>query len=221
MPEFVCSAILFDLDGVLVDSTRSVSRQWCLWAQERSLDPEKLLEIAHGRRTAEVVQLLLPQLDAEAEAGRIEEREAADTDGVRVMPGAHELIASIPSGRWGVVTSGTRRLATSRLKLAGIPIPQVLVSADDVNEGKPHAEPYLKGARLLGVNPAECLVIEDAPAGLAAAHAGNMMVIALTSTYPAQQLCEADAVVSSLREITLSVDGSARKQLVRISVPEL
>src|SRR5262249_24425822 len=201
MPTFRCSAILFDLDGVLVDSTPSVSRQWRLWAKENNVDAEKVVQTAHGLRTIEVVRLLAPHLDAEAEVQRIERREAADTDGVTVMPGATELVKSLPRDRWGVVTSGTRHLATSRLRLAKLPLPEVLVSADDVAKGKPDPEPYLRGAQLLGVNPSECLVIEDAPAGIRAAHAGGMRAIALTSTYSASALNEADTVVRSLGEI--------------------
>jgi mannitol-1-/sugar-/sorbitol-6-phosphatase len=196
-----CSAILFDLDGVLVDSTRSVSRQWRRWAGENNLSPEKVLQIAHGVRTIEVVRRLTPHLNPEAEVNKIEQREADDTGGVVVMPGAAQLIQSLPAGRWGVVTSGTHRLATSRLRLAKLPWPRVLVSAEDVGKGKPDPEPYLHGAKLLGMNPAECIVIEDAPAGIVAAHAGGMKVIALTSTYPAPQLGEADAVVQSLAQI--------------------
>ena len=142
-----------------------------------------------------MIRAVAPHLDAEAEAAKLESREAADHDGVSVMPGAVELMRSIPAGRWGVVTSGTRHLATARLQLAGIPIPKVMIAADEVANGKPHPEPYLKGAELLGVKPEECLVIEDAPAGIRAAHAGGMKVIALTSTYPASALNEADAVV--------------------------
>jgi sugar-phosphatase len=125
------------------------------------------------------------------------------------MPGAAELIKAIPEGRWCVVTSGTRHLATSRLKLASLPTPQVLVSADDVSKGKPDPEPYLMGAKLLGMKPAECLVIEDAPAGIRAAHAGGMKAIAITSTYPASALHEADAVVEKLTQIQvrISQDG--------------
>lgn len=201
MRTFRCSAILFDLDGVLVDSTRSVSRQWRRWAGENNISPEKVLKIAHGVRTIEVVRLLTPHLNAEAEVNKIEQREADDTDGVVVMPGAAELIQSVPAGRWGVVTSGTHRLATSRLRLAKLPLPRVLVSAEDVGKGKPDPEPYLNGAKLLRMNPAECLVIEDAPAGIVAAHAGGMKVIALTSTYPAPELGEADAVVQNLAQI--------------------
>jgi len=204
MRTFRCSAILFDLDGVLVDSTRSVSRQWRRWAGENNISPEEVLKIAHGVRTIEVVRLLTPHLNAEAEVKKIEQREADDTDGVVVMPGAEELIQSVPAGRWCVVTSGTRYLATSRLRLGNLPVPRVLVSADDVVKGKPDPEPYLKGAELLGVNPAECLVIEDAPAGIVAAHAGGMKVIALTSTYPATELEEADAVVSALQQIRVN-----------------
>jgi sugar-phosphatase len=201
---FHCSAILFDLDGVLVDSTRSVARQWRLWAVENHIDPEKVLAIAHGRRTIEVVQILAPHLDAKAEESRIEKREADDIDGVAVMPGAAELLKSIPEGRWCVVTSGTRYLATSRLRLFHLPIPRVLVAAADVQKGKPDPEPYLKGAELLKVKPAECLVIEDAPAGIRSAHAGGMKAIALTSTYPTAELQEADVVLRNLGQIQVS-----------------
>src|SRR5689334_17278017 len=201
MPIFPCSAILFDLDGVLVDSTGSVSRQWTRWAEENGIDPRKVVEIAHGVRTIEIVRRLAPHLDAESEVKRLEKREADDHHGVSVMPGAAELLKSIPEGRWCVVTSGTRYLATARLKLGNLPTPQVLVSADDVSKGKPHPEPYLMGAKLLGVNPTECLVIEDAPAGIRAAHAGGMKAIGITSTYRASELQEADAVVQKLGQI--------------------
>src|ERR1700693_4952045 len=131
MRTFSCSAILFDLDGVLVDSTGSVARQWRLWAAENNIDPEKVVAIAHGRRTIEVVRILAPHLDAKAEESKIEKREADDIDGVAVMPGAAELLKSIPDGCWCVVTSGTRYLATSRLRFAQLPIPGVLVAAGD------------------------------------------------------------------------------------------
>ena len=117
MKTFDCAAILFDLDGVLVDSTGSVTRQWRRWAEEQNLDPRKVVEIAHGVRTIEIVRRLAPHLDAEAETLRLEKREADDHEGVSVMPGAAELLKAIPEGRWCVVTSGTRYLATCRLKL--------------------------------------------------------------------------------------------------------
>jgi sugar-phosphatase len=201
MKAFDCAAILFDLDGVLVDSTGSVTRQWRRWAEEHDLNPQQVLEIAHGVRTIEIVRKLAPHLDAAAEVIRIEKREADDQEGVAVMPGAAKLLKAIPEGRWCVVTSGTRYLATARLKLANLPTPQVLVSADDVSKGKPDPEPYLMGAKLLGVNPAQCLVIEDAPAGIRAAHAGGMKAIGITGTYPASELQEADAVVQKLVQI--------------------
>jgi mannitol-1-/sugar-/sorbitol-6-phosphatase len=208
MTTFHCAAILFDLDGVLVDSTRSVERQWRIWARARGIDEEKAVAIAHGVRAVEVIRAIAPHLDAEAEVRKLESQEAADHDGVAVMPGAAELVRAIPDRRWGVVTSGRRHLATARLKLAGIPIPRVMVTAGDVVDGKPHPEPYLKGAERLGINPAECLVIEDAPAGIRSAHAGGMKVIALASTYPASALSDADAVVEKLKQIQVAPDGA-------------
>ena len=218
MARFQCAAVLFDLDGVLVDSTRSVARQWRIWAKENKLDASEILEIAHGRRSVEVIQRVAPNLVAEREAKKIEAREAADTDGVRVMPGAQELLNRIPEGRWCVVTSGARNLARSRLQLAKLPIPTVLVSAEDVVNGKPCAEPYLNGAQLLGVRPDQCLVIEDAPAGIEAAHAGGMKVIALASTYAEPDLHAADAVVNRLRQIQITSDGSGRGSTFRVWV---
>ena len=205
MTSFRCSAILFDLDGVLVDSTKSVEREWRVWAKEHGIDGDAVMAIAHGVRSREVIRVVAPHLDAEAEARKLEDREASD-DGLVVMPGAVELVSAIPQGRWGVVTSGTRRLASARLRLAGVPTPEVLVAADDASYGKPHPEPYLKGAERLGLKPEECLVIEDAPAGIQAAHAAGMKVVGFASTYREELLAEADAVISAFSKLSLVLE---------------
>jgi sugar-phosphatase len=215
MTTFPCCAILFDLDGVLVDSTRSVERQWRAWAREQGIDEDNVMAIAHGVRSIEVIRAVAPHLDAEAEVRKLESREADDRDGVVVMPGAVHLVNAIPEGRWCVVTSGTRHLASTRLRLAGIPVPKVLVTADDVAHGKPHPEPYLRGAELLSVKPTECLVVEDAPAGIQSAHAGGMKAIAVTSTFLASALGEADALVQELAQIHVGIDG---KQKLAVTV---
>jgi sugar-phosphatase len=215
MPTFSCSAVLFDLDGVLADSTRQVDREWREWADRKGVDGDAIMAFAHGVRTIEVIRRVAPQLDAEVEAAAIENHEAHDQRGVVVMPGALELVASIPKGRWGVVTSGSRLLATNRLPHCGLPVPDVLVTSDDVVNGKPDPEPYLKGAELFGLSPAECLVIEDAPAGIQSAHAGGLKVIAITSTYPAEAVKHADAVVATLRQIQVRSNG-AKKLVVEV-----
>jgi sugar-phosphatase len=207
MPVFPCSAILFDLDGVLVDSTRSVSYQWLSWAKDHGIAAEVMLPIMHGRRTVEVIRIAAPDLDAEAEAKMIEKRGAEDHERVNVIPGAAELLASLPVDRWAVVTSATRYVAKIRLEHFQLPIPKVLVAADDVAAGKPDPAPYLQGARMLGIPPAECLVIEDAPAGIRSAHAGGMKAIGVTTTFPASELKEADAVIPALAQIRVSHSG--------------
>ena len=208
MPSFSCSAVLFDLDGVLCDSTKAVDREWREWAARKGVDGDAVMAIAHGVRTLEVIRRVAPHLNAEAEAAAIENHEAHDQRGVTVMPGAAELLKTIPDGHWGVVTSGSRLLAQNRLKYCGLPVPEVLVTADDVKNGKPHPEPYLRGAEKLKLPPTECLVIEDAPAGIESACVGGMKVIAMASTYVAAKLTGADAVVHSLGQIRVSRNGS-------------
>jgi sugar-phosphatase len=210
VPTFSCAAILFDLDGVLVDSTGAVDREWRAWARRKGVDGDAVMAIAHGVRTLEVIQRVAPHLNAEAEVRELESREANHQEGVTVMPGAAELVHSIPEGRWGVVTSGTQLLASARLQFCGLPVPKVLVTADDVAHGKPHPEPYLKGAELLGFSPANCLVIEDAPAGIQAARAGGMKVIGITSTYAAGALEHADAVIGKLGQIRVTTNGAGK-----------
>jgi len=208
MTSFHCSAILFDLDGVLVDSTRQVDREWREWAARKGVDGDAVMAIAHGVRTIEVIRRVAPHLDVEAEAAAIENHEAQDQTGVVVMPGAIELVRSIPAQRWGVVTSGSRLLAQNRLRYCGLPVPEVLVTSDDVTHGKPDPEPYLKGAQGLGFRPSDCLVIEDAPAGIQSARAGGMTVIGMASTYTAERLAEANVVIQKLAAIRVSSNGT-------------
>ena len=214
-----CGAILFDLDGVLMDSRVCVERHWTRWANGHGFDVARVLAEAHGRRTTDTIRAVAPSLDIEAEARLLEGAESVDFEGVTTLPGAAELLAALPSGSWTVVTSGTRPLATGRLAHGGLPIPEHLITADDVERGKPDPQPYLAGAAALGIDPAECLVIEDAPAGIAAGKAAGMTVLAVATTFEAAALEAADHVTGSLADVALaavtkSPDGRFRLELV-------
>src|SRR6202140_4712164 len=161
MPIFSCSAILFDLDGVLVDSTRAVDREWREWARRKGVDGNAVMAIAHGVRTIEVIRRVAPHLDADAEAWEIENEEANDQQGVPVMPGAVGRERSIPGGGGGGVRTGTRLLASARLRFCGLPVPKVRGTAEDVSHGKPHPEPYFKGPERLGFKPSGFLGVWD------------------------------------------------------------
>lgn len=203
---FSCSALLFDLDGVLVDSTPAVARTWHAWALEHHLSPDVAISKAHGRRSIETIRELAPHLDAEEENKRVERMESEDRDGVVALPGAARVLRVLPPGSYAIVTSATRELALARLGYAGLPAPANLISADDVRDGKPSPEPYLAGARLLGMKANDCLVFEDAPAGINSARAAGMRVIALETTYSGQELEGADAAVKSLDEVEVSFE---------------
>jgi sugar-phosphatase len=214
MQIFRCSAILFDLDGVLVNSIASVERAWRKFAARHHLDPAAVLHAAHGHRSIETIKLLMPQIDAEAENLVVERDEIGDAEGLKACEGAAELLAVLPPDRWTIVTSGTRPLATSRLRAAGLPVPRHLVAADEVTNGKPHPEPYLKGAAALGAEPAECLVFEDAPTGIRSAHAAGMKVIGLPGTYQAPELEAAEVLVCSLAHVSVELRND--ELLVRV-----
>ena len=200
MKRFECQAVLFDLDGVLVDSTVYIEDQWRRWATARGLQPEAFLRVCHGRRAVETIRLAAPHLDAEAEVAAFQPENAGDCRPLAPTEGAARLLRTLPVESWAVATSGPRVVATERLQQAGLPLPPVLVCAEDVVHGKPSPDVYLMAAAALAVSPRDCIVIEDAPAGVEAARAAGMSVIAVTTTHPRSEL-SADAWATSLAGI--------------------
>ena len=195
------SAVLFDLDGVLVESRESTERVWLAWAQKNGIEERALRSAMHGVRSGDVVRALRPDLDAIAEASEIERLQAEDVEGLASISGAWTALGALKGDRVAVVTSGTRALALARLAAVGIEPPAVVVFADDVTRGKPDPEGYLAAACRLGADPAEALVVEDAPPGIEAAKAAGMASVALPSTHAREELGAADVVIESLEEL--------------------
>jgi mannitol-1-/sugar-/sorbitol-6-phosphatase len=191
MMQIECAALLFDMDGVLINSTPAVARVWRRWAMERGFDPDEVVERAHGRPSLTTVREYLPSADHEAENHEVERREIEDLEGVVPLPGALDLLSSLPEDRWTIVTSCTRPLAQVRIKAAGLPLPKKLITSNDIVHGKPDSEPYLKAASLLGFAPRDCLVVEDVPAGIRAGKAAGARVIAFKTTVPESALLDA------------------------------
>ena len=197
--------MLFDLDGVLIDLSANIERHWQNWGARHGLDVSGIMQIAHGVRTVETMHRIAPHLDAEAEAAQFTAAEVIDTAGVVLIPGAEELLASLPAGAWAIVTSAGRELARRGCAAVGLPVPAALVTADDVNHGKPEPEPYLTGARRLGLEPRDCLVVEDAPAGIRAGRAAGMRVLGIASTHPVSELEGCASAVESLQDFCVVV----------------
>jgi sugar-phosphatase len=199
-------ALLFDNDGTLVSSLASVDRCWTRWAAEYGITAEEFARVElHGRPAAEIAADLLPAEVVPQAVARIEDLEVEDVPrgGVHLLPGTRAFLDALPADRWAVVTSATRRLAEARLDAVGI-LPKTLVAADDITRGKPDPEPYLLAARALGVDPAHCVVFEDAPAGLASGRAAGMTTVALATTHRAAEL-QADLVVEDLSALSALV----------------
>src|ERR1700728_3719035 len=197
--------LLFDMDGVLISSLGSVERSWQTWAEGHGLDVRETIKTAHGMRAIETVRALRPDADHTAELKVIEDLEIADKEGLEVLEGVTSILQSVPQKFWTIVTSATERLARSRLTFAGIPVPQHIITADMVANGKPHPEPYLKGAKILGLAPEDCIVIEDSTSGAKAGHAAGCKVLATTFSHTIQQLTAADWIVESLGRVKITI----------------
>ena len=193
MLEISCKGVLFDLDGVLVDSTPAVARVWTWWARKYGFDPEETVRLAHGRPSIATIRELLPNADHEAENREVERREIEDVEGVVPLPGAMELLNALPKDHWAIATSCTKSLAHVRIRAAGLPMPRFLVTSNDVTRGKPDPEPYQKAAKLIDAKAGDCIVIEDAPAGIRAGKAAGARVLALQTTEEDKLLTAAGA----------------------------
>jgi mannitol-1-/sugar-/sorbitol-6-phosphatase len=218
MAPIACGALLFDMDGVLIDSMPAVARVWTGWAIEHGFDPAEVVRAAHGRPSLTTVREYLSNADHLAENREVERREIEDTEGMVALPGAMELLTSLPRERWAIVTSCTRPLAEVRLRAAGLPCPVVLVTSSDVKHGKPAPDPYLKAAEVLGFPPGDCIVVEDAPAGVRSGKAAGARVIGI-STFSEEDELRAnggDWVVENCAAISLAAaaDGTGKLSLI-------
>jgi mannitol-1-/sugar-/sorbitol-6-phosphatase len=201
-----CRGVLFDLDGVLVDSTPAVARVWTEWATRHGFVPEQVVRQAHGRPSIATIRELLPHADHDAENREVERGEIEDVEGVIPLPGALAVLQTLPQDRWAIATSCTRRLAEVRICAAGLPLPKHMITSNDVQRGKPDPDPYLKAAKVLGLAPADCIVIEDAPAGIRAGKASGARVLALRTTAPDPELIQsgADWIIDDLASLRLN-----------------
>jgi sugar-phosphatase len=186
----------------------AIEQVWREWAAAKGRDFRDFLRVAHGRRTSETIRLVAPELDPRAEAAALDAMEAVETRGLVAFPGAEALVRCLPQDRWAIVTSGTAAVATLRLRTAGLPVPAVFVTADDVRRGKPDPEGYLAAAARLGVAARDCVVVEDSPTGVAAGKAAGMKVIAVLTTYPAAAVAEADVIVAALSALRARPEGA-------------
>lgn len=211
-------ALLFDLDGVLIDSTPAVTRVWAGWAVEHGFDPEKTVRDAHGRPSIETIRELLPEADHEALNRVLESREIADIEGVVPLPGAVELLTSLPPTRWAIVTSCTKDLARTRIQAAGLPLPPTIITSSDITNGKPHPEPYLKGASALGFAAEDCIAFEDVPAGIRSAKSAGARVFALRSTATEEELTAAQPtwIVDNCAAVKATLDEASGLLLLSI-----
>jgi sugar-phosphatase len=214
-----CRALLFDMDGVLVDSTPAVARVWTVWANRFGLNPAEVVRQAHGRPSIATIRELLPSADHRAEDQAIEKAEIEDIEDIVALPGTKQLLDALPPDRFAVVTSATHPLAVVRLQAAGFAIPKHLVTASDIQRGKPDPEPYLRGAQILGISPVDCVVIEDAPAGIQSGKAAGSRVLALRTTTPdlALKAAGADWIVTDCSYIHLQPINGARDLILELA----
>ena len=213
-----CDALLFDLDGVLIDSSVCILRHWKKWAHQHNLDLGEIMQVAHGTRTIDTMQMVAPHLDAAAEAERFTSDEVQDTDGVVPIAGALQILYTLPKQLWAIVTSGNLALANARLTHAKLPLSEVLITADDVANGKPFPEPYLLGAQHLSVSPERCIVVEDAPAGVEAGKRAGMRVIGIEGTHQREELfnARADYVIEKLSDLRISENSEQYRLVIHI-----
>jgi mannitol-1-/sugar-/sorbitol-6-phosphatase len=184
LPDSRFAAMLFDMDGTIINSIAAAENVWATWARSHGIDVETFLPTIHGRRAIDTIAgLNLPGLDVATEAAYITQAEIAEVQGVKEIPGAAAFLNQIPPSKWAVVTSAPLQLALTRLKAAGLPIPKVVISAEDVEQGKPQPDCYLLAAKRLGVQITDCLIFEDAEIGIAAAKASGGTLVVVTATH--------------------------------------
>jgi mannitol-1-/sugar-/sorbitol-6-phosphatase len=209
-----CKAVLFDMDGTLVDSTRVVELVWAWWAARHHLALETVLSFSHGRPTIATMEHFFPAQDHAEELKELEHYTESLLEGIVAVPGAAQVVHALQNHPWGIVTSAWRTLAVSRITTAGLPLPRVIVPIDEIRNGKPEPEGFLHAAERLGVAPEDCLVFEDTRPGIEAGLNAGMQVVGLLTTVPAERLRHRP-LIQDFRDVTIQVDGERLKVELR------
>lgn len=211
----ICKAILFDMDGTLVDSTQVVELAWTRWAARHNIPLEAVLSFSHGRPSIATVTHFLPDRDHTADLKEMALHEETQVEGILAVPGAREILSALQHHPWAIVTSAWRTLAETRVKAAGLILPKVLVPVDEIRNGKPDPEGFLNAARQLGVAPADCVVFEDTRPGIDAGLSAGMQVVALLTTMPATSLRHRP-LIRDFRDVTVHPDG----EVLRLAIED-
>lgn len=193
------------MDGILISSIGSVERTWTKWAKRHGIDPVMAIKAVHGRRALESVQMLRPDLDPWPEHKWLEDTEIQDSGDIETLRGVRSLLTALPKKYWTIVTSATSRLARIRLEVGQVPLPEKIITADDVVNGKPDPEPYRKGAEILGFSPEDCIVVEDSASGVRAGKEAGCRVLATTFSHSVESLAQADWIVESLEDVKVKI----------------
>jgi len=208
--DLTCKAVLFDMDGTLVDSGVVVERAWGRWAARHGIPLETVLSFSHGRPTIATLEHFLPERDHTGELEAMDRYEETQLDGILAVPGAQQIVQALQNHPWAIVTSAWRTLAEARVRAAGLPLPKVIVPVDEIRNGKPHPEGFLRAAERLGVAPGDCLVFEDTRPGIEAGLSAGMQVVALLTTSPAERLNHRPCI-RDFRDVTVRPDGECIK----------
>ena len=212
--DVTCKALLFDMDGTLVDSTAIVERAWTGWAARHQIPLEAVLSFAHGRPTIATLEHFFPALDHTAELEELDRLEETQLGGIQAVPGAAAVLQALKGFPWAIVTSAWRTLAESRVLAAGLPLPKIMVPVDEIRNGKPHPEGFLRAAQQLGVAPEECVVFEDTRPGIEAGVSAGMQVVGLLTTAPAHHLNH-HPLIRDFRDVSVQPSGEWIKLQIR------
>jgi mannitol-1-/sugar-/sorbitol-6-phosphatase len=211
-------AFLFDMDGTLLSSIAAAERAWGAWATRHKLDVAAFLPTIHGRRASETIRALnLSGIDLQAEVDALTQAEIDDLEGIETIAGAAEFLASLPKDRWAIVTSAPRELARLRLGAAGLPMPPLMIAGEDITNGKPAPDCFLLAAQKLGQRPQDCLVFEDAPAGIQAAESAGASIVVVTATHT-HPYKTSHPTVPGYMAMKPHVNGAGRLSLVPAAV---
>ncbi len=217
MKTFECDAIIFDMDGTLIDTNECIEYVWKKWGEKYNVE---IKEVLHGITALESVKILAPHLATKEMAQELEDMVLQEADKIKLIPGSKELILKLPKDSWTIATSATIEIVNTDFDVVGLPVPDQLITAEKVKNSKPHPEPFIKAAELLGTTPDKCIVFEDSLSGIEGAHKSGATVIGITTTHPKEKLKLAECTINDFSKVSLKINKTGKKRNLILIIDE-